>query len=150
MDPRLLAESAVDLNVSLMRWRAAPELGMDRLREARCLLLGAGKSRQAHLPFTVPAWLFGRSYILVAACLWTSQLLKADPELELIALRGLPATCWGYRCNPPARMAWMVLAWQCSKSWEAFVAAHLCNIFLLGMLPLLGPMSASLLTIWTP
>lgn len=42
MDPRLLAESAVDLNVSLMRWRAAPELGMDRLREARCLLLGAG------------------------------------------------------------------------------------------------------------
>ena len=44
MDPRLLAESAVDLNVSLMRWRAAPELGMDRLREARCLLLGAGKA----------------------------------------------------------------------------------------------------------
>ena len=46
MDPRLLAESAVDLNVSLMRWRAAPELGMDRLREARCLLLGAGKVLQ--------------------------------------------------------------------------------------------------------
>lgn len=44
MDPRLLAESAVDLNVSLMRWRAAPELGMDRLREARCLLLGAGEA----------------------------------------------------------------------------------------------------------
>ena len=44
MDPCLLAESAVDLNVSLMRWRAAPELGMDRLREARCLLLGAGEA----------------------------------------------------------------------------------------------------------
>ena len=49
MDPRMLAESAVDLNVSLMRWRAAPELGMDRLRNARCLLLGAGEAKQGCL-----------------------------------------------------------------------------------------------------
>ncbi len=42
MDPRRLAESAVTLNVSLMRWRAAPSLGIDRLQDLKILLLGAG------------------------------------------------------------------------------------------------------------
>ena len=42
MDPRRLAESAVTLNVSLMRWRAAPSLGIDRLQGLKILLLGAG------------------------------------------------------------------------------------------------------------
>lgn len=42
MDPRRLAESAVDLNLKLMRWRAAPGLQTQKLSEARCLLLGAG------------------------------------------------------------------------------------------------------------
>lgn len=44
MDPRRLAESAVTLNVSLMRWRAAPSLGIDRLQDLKILLLGAGQS----------------------------------------------------------------------------------------------------------
>ena len=43
MDPRRLAESAVTLNVSLMRWRAAPSLGIDRLQDLKILLLGAGQ-----------------------------------------------------------------------------------------------------------
>ena len=42
MDPRRLAESAVDLNLRLMRWRAAPDLDTGRLARTRCLLLGAG------------------------------------------------------------------------------------------------------------
>jgi ubiquitin-like modifier-activating enzyme ATG7 len=42
MDPRQLAESAVDLNLRLMKWRAAPELDIARLAAAKCLLLGAG------------------------------------------------------------------------------------------------------------
>ncbi|KAL3133750.1 Ubiquitin-like modifier-activating enzyme ATG7, variant 2 [Trebouxia sp. C0010 RCD-2024] len=42
MDPHRLAESAVTLNVSLMRWRAAPSLGIDRLQDLKILLLGAG------------------------------------------------------------------------------------------------------------
>ncbi|KAL0033968.1 hypothetical protein WJX79_000179 [Trebouxia sp. C0005] len=42
MDPHRLAESAVTLNVSLMRWRAAPSLGIDRLQDLKVLLLGAG------------------------------------------------------------------------------------------------------------
>eukprot|EP00887_Chlorella_sp_A99_P000291 scaffold13.g291.t1 len=42
MDPQLLAASAVDLNLQLMRWRAAPALDVTRISRARCLLLGAG------------------------------------------------------------------------------------------------------------
>ncbi len=44
MDPRRLAESAVDLNLRLMRWRAVPDLDTGRLAATRCLLLGAGEA----------------------------------------------------------------------------------------------------------
>ncbi|KAL4451192.1 hypothetical protein ABPG77_009264 [Micractinium sp. CCAP 211/92] len=42
MDPRQLAEAAVQLNLRLMRWRAAPALDVGAIGAARCLLLGAG------------------------------------------------------------------------------------------------------------
>jgi len=42
MDPRRLAASAVDLNLSLMRWRAAPTLDINKISNLKCLLLGAG------------------------------------------------------------------------------------------------------------
>ncbi|GAB4815334.1 hypothetical protein N2152v2_002380 [Parachlorella kessleri] len=41
-DPQRLASSAVDLNLSLMRWRAAPALDVGRIGATKCLLLGAG------------------------------------------------------------------------------------------------------------
>eukprot|EP01052_Picozoa_sp_SAG31_P021216 SAG31_NODE_1629_length_7702_cov_6.380902_2_plen_271_part_00 len=41
-DPKRLAESAVDLNLQLMRWRLMPELAVDRIARTKCLLLGAG------------------------------------------------------------------------------------------------------------
>ncbi len=44
MDPVKLAESAADLNVRLMKWRAAPALNVDSLAATSCLLLGAGAS----------------------------------------------------------------------------------------------------------
>ena len=50
MDPRRLAESAVSLNVSLMRWRAAPSLGIDLLQSQKMLLLGAGKHLACFCP----------------------------------------------------------------------------------------------------
>jgi ubiquitin-like modifier-activating enzyme ATG7 len=37
-----LADSAVDLNLKLMRWRILPTLDLDKIKETRCLLLGAG------------------------------------------------------------------------------------------------------------
>lgn len=42
MDPKRLAESAVDLNLKLMRWRILPTLDLEAVSQTKCLLLGAG------------------------------------------------------------------------------------------------------------
>ncbi|CAG9314010.1 ATG7 [Blepharisma stoltei] len=42
LDPLILAQSAVDLNLKLMRWRMLPELNLDIISEKSCLLLGSG------------------------------------------------------------------------------------------------------------
>ncbi|QDZ20379.1 ubiquitin-like modifier-activating enzyme Atg7 [Chloropicon primus] len=42
LDPKQRASAAMDLNLKLMRWRALPELQVDRLSKSKCLLLGAG------------------------------------------------------------------------------------------------------------
>ncbi|KAF2303039.1 hypothetical protein GH714_012821 [Hevea brasiliensis] len=41
MDPTMLAISAADLNLKLMRWRALPSLKLDKVSSTKCLLLGA-------------------------------------------------------------------------------------------------------------
>ena len=42
MDPGRLADQAVDLNLKLMKWRLAPNLDLDVIKNTKCLLLGAG------------------------------------------------------------------------------------------------------------
>lgn len=42
MDSKHLAESAVDLNLKLMKWRLLPELDLQSISQTKCLLLGAG------------------------------------------------------------------------------------------------------------
>ncbi|UZJ55215.1 hypothetical protein CBS101457_004535 [Exobasidium rhododendri] len=42
MDPKQLADQAVDLNLKLMRWRILPEIDLEKIQSTRCLLLGAG------------------------------------------------------------------------------------------------------------
>uniref|UniRef100_A0A8C5HAL0 Ubiquitin-like modifier-activating enzyme ATG7 n=1 Tax=Gouania willdenowi TaxID=441366 RepID=A0A8C5HAL0_GOUWI len=42
MDPKRLAESSVDLNLKLMKWRLVPSLDLDKVINTKCLLLGAG------------------------------------------------------------------------------------------------------------
>jgi ubiquitin-like modifier-activating enzyme ATG7 len=42
MDPSQLADQSVDLNLKLMKWRIAPDLGLGDIKNAKCLLLGAG------------------------------------------------------------------------------------------------------------
>lgn len=37
-----LADQAVDLNLQLMRWRIMPSLDLEKVKQTRCLLLGAG------------------------------------------------------------------------------------------------------------
>ncbi|MCJ1281691.1 Autophagy protein 7 [Xylographa opegraphella] len=42
MDPQRLADQAVDLNLKLIKWRIAPGLDLEKIKETKCLLLGAG------------------------------------------------------------------------------------------------------------
>lgn len=42
MDPRRLADQAVDLNLKLMKWRILPALNLEKIKRTKCLLLGAG------------------------------------------------------------------------------------------------------------
>ncbi|KAM3123735.1 E1-like protein-activating enzyme Gsa7p/Apg7p [Candidozyma auris] len=42
INPSQLAEQAVDLNLRLMKWRVAPQLDLDIIKEQKVLLLGAG------------------------------------------------------------------------------------------------------------
>ena len=42
MDPRLIAQQAVTLNIELMRWRIVPELQYEKFANKKFLLLGAG------------------------------------------------------------------------------------------------------------
>ncbi|RFU33509.1 hypothetical protein B7463_g2805, partial [Scytalidium lignicola] len=42
MDPQHLADQSVDLNLKLMKWRIAPDLNLEKIKNTKCLLLGAG------------------------------------------------------------------------------------------------------------
>lgn len=42
MDPVKLAEQGIELNLKLMKWRLAPQLDLDVIKNSRCLLLGSG------------------------------------------------------------------------------------------------------------
>ncbi|KAL4800089.1 hypothetical protein BDV19DRAFT_354415 [Aspergillus venezuelensis] len=42
LDPKRLADQSVDLNLKLMKWRISPNLDLERIKETKCLLLGAG------------------------------------------------------------------------------------------------------------
>ncbi|CAN6609366.1 ubiquitin-like modifier-activating enzyme Atg7p [Trichomonascus vanleenenianus] len=42
IDPVQLADQAVDLNLKLMKWRIAPQLDLQKIKDTSCLLLGAG------------------------------------------------------------------------------------------------------------
>ncbi|KAK7533378.1 uncharacterized protein J3D65DRAFT_635272 [Phyllosticta citribraziliensis] len=42
MDPTRLADQAVDLNLKLIKWRIAPSIDLDVVKNTKCLLLGAG------------------------------------------------------------------------------------------------------------
>ncbi|TKX21483.1 putative ubiquitin-like modifier-activating enzyme atg7 [Elsinoe australis] len=42
LDPTRLADQAVDLNLKLIKWRIAPSIDLDVIKNTSCLLLGAG------------------------------------------------------------------------------------------------------------
>ncbi|GAA5904578.1 Atg7p [Sporobolomyces salmoneus] len=55
MDPIRLADQAVDLNLQLMRWRILPELNLEKVKETKCLILGAG-TLGCYVSRTLMAW----------------------------------------------------------------------------------------------
>ncbi|KAL3457743.1 hypothetical protein BJX64DRAFT_268373 [Aspergillus heterothallicus] len=42
LDPKRLADQSVDLNLKLMKWRISPSLELEKIKNTKCLLLGAG------------------------------------------------------------------------------------------------------------
>lgn len=42
LDPKILSNDAVHLNLKLMKWRLVPDINLERMQKTRCLLLGAG------------------------------------------------------------------------------------------------------------
>lgn len=42
MAPESLADQAAELNLKLMKWRIAPDLNLEKVKQTKCLLLGAG------------------------------------------------------------------------------------------------------------
>ncbi|CAL8093061.1 unnamed protein product [Orchesella dallaii] len=42
MNPEKLAESSVDLNLKLMKWRLFPDFNLEAMHQTKCLILGAG------------------------------------------------------------------------------------------------------------
>ncbi|CAG9815585.1 unnamed protein product [Phaedon cochleariae] len=42
LDPLIISENAVDLNLKLMKWNLVPSIDLDKLKNTKCLLLGSG------------------------------------------------------------------------------------------------------------
>ena len=61
-----LADQAVDLNLKLIKWRIAPGLELDKIKDTKCLLLGAGTlGSYVARNLMVRIWFFQRINIII-------------------------------------------------------------------------------------
>ena len=115
MSGAALVREAAHLNLNLMRWRAAPSLRLEALRESKCLLIGAG-TLGCHLARLLQGWGVGRVTFLDSGTVSYSNPTRqplfevADAEHKsskaltaAAALRRVAPTlaCSGIRCSVP-------------------------------------------------
>ena len=91
MDPSNLAEQAVGLNLKLMKWRQAPDLNLEILKETKCLLLGSG-SLGCQVARNLLSWGYTKLTFVdngrvsysnpVRQCLFTFEDSKADDNFK--------------------------------------------------------------------
>lgn len=66
INPRQLAEQAVDLNLKLMKWRIAPNINLDIIKQQKVLLLGAG-TLGSYVSRALMGWGLEKSLLLIMA-----------------------------------------------------------------------------------
>ena len=96
-DPKSLSEQAVGLNLKLMKWRMAPDLDLDVIKDTKCLLLGSG-SLGCQIGRNLLSWGFNNFHFVdygtvsysnpVRQCLFTFQdSVDNRPKSEAAAER---------------------------------------------------------------
>ena len=75
MSPQHLAEQAVDLNLRLMRWRAAPSLELNKVAAAKCLLLGGWAAAGGWAGPCQVLWWLGLAARWVGSCWWVGWVM---------------------------------------------------------------------------